>query len=585
MSKKPKTDRGPEPDLLHLHADPAGRGTAATVTVRRGGPDGEVVTCERLDLARGKERQKFIETLRDRLGEDAYLLLDAEVVERDLASLAAGLAAPPKAAPPAEVVELGDGRVVRPERFILPQLSGLTVPRRIVRGGEPVSEWMLYLRWQDGSREAMPLPEVLSVDGERVFFSTRPPEPPPSMLPGWSAASRSEWLAGSTSMPPDEVCRLLLQSFGKYLDLPPESAAGTVAMLTTWVMLTYIFPVFDAVPYLAVGGPAGSGKSRVFELLAQVVLRPLNTSNVSNPALFRSLHAFGGVALLDEAERLRESRSPEVAELLSSLLSGYKRGGCATRCEAAGDGQFVMRHFNVFGPKALACINELPPTLATRCLAVPMFRSPPGSPKPKLRVEADAQRWQSLRDALHILAVEHGSEWLDLPGRQDVVPEMSGRNFELWQPLLSIAAWLEDRGARGLLDLLRKHALLLIESSREASTPPDDEALLRALARAVGSGIAPTAGELLATVSESEPSLFHKWSARAVAAHLKRYGLLSRKANGRHIFDPAPADLRRVQESYGIDLDLPQPDPAPDPIPDQRALRTLRAPERARQGT
>jgi hypothetical protein len=500
-----------------------------------------------------------------------------------MAAMAADLAAPPKAAPPAETVELGDGRVVRPERFILPDVSGLTVPRRIVRGGEPVSEWMLYLRWQDGRQEAMPLPEVLSVGGERVFFSTRPPEPPPSMLPGWSAASRSGWLAGSTSMPPDEVCRLLLQSFGKYLDLPPESAAGTVAMLTTWVMLTYIFPVFDAVPYLAVGGPAGSGKSRVFELLAQVVLRPLNTSNVSNPALFRSLHAFGGVALLDEAERLRESRSPEVAELLSSLLSGYKRDGCATRCEAAGDGQFVMRHFNVFGPKALACINELPPTLATRCLAVPMFRSPPGSPKPKLRVEADAQRWQSLRDALHILAVEHGSEWLDLPGRQDVVPEMSGRNFELWQPLLAIAAWLEDRGARGMLDLLQRHAMLLIESSREAATPPDDESLLRALARAVGSGIAPTASELLATVGEADLSRFRHWSPRTVAAHLGRYGLRSRKCNGRHIFDPATADLLRVQQAYGIDLDLPQPDP--DPTPDQRALRTLRAPERARQGT
>jgi hypothetical protein len=87
-----------------------------------------------------------------------------------------------------------------------------------------------------------------------------------------------------------------------------------------------------------------------------------------------------------------------------------------------------------------------------------------------------------------------------------------------------------------MLDTLRRHALFLIESSREAATPPDDEALLRALARAVSSGIAPTAGELLTTVSESEPSLFHKWSARAVAAHLKRYGLLSRKANGRHIF-------------------------------------------------
>jgi len=318
----------------------------------------------------------------------------------------------------------------------------------------------------------------------------------------------------------------------------------------------------------------------VFELLSQVVLRPLNTSNVSNPALFRSLHGFGGIALLDEAERLRESRSPEVQELLSSLLAGYRRGGCATRCEAAGDGQFVMRYFSVYGPKALAGINELPPPLASRCLPVPMFRSPPGSKKPRLRVEADAARWQMLRDALHILAMEHGSEWLALPARQDVVPEMSGRNFELWQPLLSIAAWLEDRGARGMLDLLRKHSAMLIESSREAATPPDDEALLRALSRAVGNGLAPTASDLLLVVSEADPSLFRNWSPRAVAAHLGRYSLKSKKTNGRHIFDPSTADLLRVQQAYSIDLDMPT-DPTPSNVPDVPYVPR----KRARQGT
>lgn len=584
MSKQKKTSGGAaaqEPERLDLHADSAGKGTTATVTARRGGADGEVVACEKFDLAKGRERQRFIDTLRDRLGDDAFQLLDAEEVERDLAATAADLAAAPKAAPPADVVELGDGRVTRPERLILPGVSGLTVPRRILRGGEPVSEWMLYLRWQDGRREAMPLPEVLSVDGERVFIAPRPPEPPPSMMPGWSAASREAWLAGSPPMPPDQVCRLLIEGFGRYLDLPPETAKGTVAMLACWSMLTYFFGVFDAVPYLAVGGPAGSGKSRVFELLGQVVLRPFITSNVSNPALFRSLHAFGGVALLDEAERLRENRSPEVQELLSSLYAGYKRGGCASRCEAAGDGQFVLKYFNVFGPKAVACINELPPTLATRCLSVQMFRSPPGSPKPKLRVEQDAERWQVLRDALHTLAMEHGSEWLALPTRQDVVPEMSGRNFELWQPLLSIAAWLEDRGARGMLDLLQRHAMLLIESSREAATPPDDEALLRALARAVGSGIAPTAGEILAVVRDAEPSVFKTWREKGVSAHLKRYGIKSRKTNGRHIFDPSPADLLRVQTNYGIDLDLPPPDPTPTNVPYVPQVPR----ERARQGT
>lgn len=582
MSRKqqPAQAKPQEPKMLDLHAEPNGRGTTATVTARRGGADGEVVSCEKFDLAKGRERQKFIEALRDRLGDDAFHLLDEEAVERDLAAMAADLAAPPKAAPPAEVVELGDGRVVRPERFILPDVSGLAVPRRIDRGGEVVSEWMLYLRWQDGRREAIPLPEVLTVGSERVFITPRPPEPPSEWKPAWSTASRAEWLAGSASMPPDEVCRRLIEGFAKYLDLPSETAAGTVAMLACFSLLTYIVPGFAAVPYVAVSGPMSSGKSRILELLQQVVFRPLLTSSTSEAAIFRSLHAFGHTALLDEAERLRD---PEMQGLLANLLAGYKRGGCASRCEQTGDGQITLRHFSVFGCKAFAAINEVPPTLASRCIAVPMFRSPKGSIKPRLRVEQDSELWQQLRDALHILAMEHGSEWLALPTRQDVVPEMSGRNFEIWQPLLGLAAWFEDRGARGLLDLLRNHALLLIEQSREAATPPDDEVLLQALARAVGSGIAPTAGELLATVADAEPSLFRNWTARAVAAHLKRYGISSRKTNGKKFFAPSPADLRRVQESYGIDLDLPQPDPAP--TSDQSALRALRAPERARQGT
>jgi hypothetical protein len=548
-------------DRLDLHAEPTGRGTTFTVTARRGG---EVVACEQFNVAKGKERQRFIDTVRDRLGDDADRLLNADMVERQLAEAAACLAAPPAPPAPVEVVELGDGRVVRPERIILPAISGLAVPRRILRDGEPATDFMLYLQWQDGNREALSMPDVLPVGSEQVFIVPKPTDPPPLMPPGWSAASREAWLAGATSMPPDRMCRLLIEGFAKYLDLPAETAGGTVTMLTCFTVLTYSPSVFSAVPYLSVSGPMGSGKSRILELLQQVVFRPLLTSSTSEAAIFRSLDAFGNTALLDEAERLRE---PEMQGLLANLLAGYKRGGTASRCEATGDGRFLLRHFNVFGPKVFAAINELPATLASRSLAIPMFRSPKNSPKPKLRVDDDAERWQSIRDALHTLALERGSEWLDLPSRQDVVPEMSGRNYELWMPLLTIAAWLEDHGARGLLDSLRNHALLLIESSREAATPPDDEALLRALARAVGTGVPPTASELLATVQAGEPSLFRSWSARGVAAHLKRYGLKSKKRNGRHIFDTAPGDLLRVQEAYGIDLDLDPPDPTPTPPP------------------
>jgi len=246
--------------------------------------------------------------------------------EQQLAEAAAGLAAPPKAAPPAEVVELGDGRVVRPERFILPDVSGLAVPRRVDRGGEVVSEWMLYLRWQDGRREAIPLPEVLPVGSERIFITPRPPEPPPAMLPGWSAASRAEWLAGSTSMPPDEVCRQLIEGFAKYLDLPSDTAAGTVAMLSCWSLLTYLSPGLPAVPYVSVSGPMGSGKSRILELLQQVVFRPLLTSSTSEAAIFRSLHAFGHTA--DAGAACQPARRLQAGRLCLSMRADRRRADC-----------------------------------------------------------------------------------------------------------------------------------------------------------------------------------------------------------------------------------------------------------------
>jgi hypothetical protein len=45
-------------------------------------------------------------------------------------------------------------------------------------------------------------------------------------------------------------------------------------------MLTYVYAAWDAVPYLFVTGPAGSGKTRVFELLGRLVNRPMMSSNM-----------------------------------------------------------------------------------------------------------------------------------------------------------------------------------------------------------------------------------------------------------------------------------------------------------------
>jgi hypothetical protein len=358
------------------------------------------------------------------------------------------------------------------------------------------------------------------------------------------------------------VFAALCERIAYFIDLPPSKAAGITATLALWMMLTYVYPAFDAVPYLYSGGPVGSGKSRVLELLARMVFRPLTTSNLTAACLFRALHNQGGILLLDEAERLRDA-SPDVADINSVLLAGYKRGGKALRLEPAGD-TFKLAEFEVFGPKAIASIAGMPPALASRCIPLTMFRSPPSSVKPRRRLDGDPARWQSLRDDLHRLALENGDTWLDLAQKADVCPEMSGRQFELWQPILALAHWVESSGAEGLLEVVRGHALHTIDDSRDDQLPDTDEVLLRVVSEKVKLGEVFTPGNVLSAAQAKEQVLFQKWSARTVSDRLHRYGIPrpSKHSHGTRLYDGITIDmLLKVQQNYGIDLEISPPSP------------------------
>jgi hypothetical protein len=354
------------------------------------------------------------------------------------------------------------------------------------------------------------------------------------------------------------VFRRLCEQVAYYLDFPAESAAGTTATLALWTTLSYAYPCWPAVPYLWLGGPAASGKSRVLDVLSRLTFRPLSSSNMTAPALFRTLHASGGTLLIDEAERLRSASDPGVAELNSVLLAGYRRGGSATRLEPAGD-TFRPVRFDVYGPKALACIAGLPPTLAGRCVPVAMLRSAADSPKPARRLDADQPRWQRLRDDLHAVALEHGASWYRLASRADVVPTgIAGRNYELWQPLLALAAWLQADGAGGLLRLVQDHATVTVGAARDDAIPEADELLLELLADAVAVGQPPTSSELLSRARSRDEVTFKVWSPKGVTARLKSYGIpCPPKVRGeRRYRDVTPDTLRRIGQRYGIDLRL-----------------------------
>lgn len=514
---------------------------------------GDRVFYERIDVGSFEACQKMLRKAAKFLGfevtgffESLYPRLIEEAKQADTK---ADNEARPLAGQPAEIdVE----NTIRVERFITPDVSGLTVPVAVPIDSQIIKTWRVYIRWTHGGRESRDCFPTLDLsNGRRLWVHPIPGAPPEDMSPGWSRFSRDRWLAGEEAIDPSTVFQGVCRYIADYLDFPKDQAPGHTATLALFIVLTYSAAVFQAVPYLFFWGTAGSGKTRALEVLRELTFRPYLSASPSPALVYRTLHIFGGTLLLDEAEKLKNAtRDPAIQELLAVLQAGYRRGGAANRLEQVGE-TFNPVSFQVFGPKALASIGGPPPVLATRCITIPMLRAGEESPKPKRRIVSD--KAQPLRDALHVLALDHGSEFLELPER-DVCPKgIFGRNWELWQPILSLASWFEDYGAEGLLHLLQEHALRLVEQSQEETVPPSDEVLLRILSEKLNE--TPTPGQILDSAKVREPDLFRGWTARKVSEHLKRYGLRTIKSNGIKIYPRSLAgELQRIENTHGIEL-------------------------------
>jgi hypothetical protein len=528
-------------------------GQKTRVTVCR---DKDVVHIDTINPSSERARKAFIKTLLAKLPTCDPNSIDSVLLRLATTQEQAGTL-------PCDDEELDVSCIHRPELFHTDVISGLAVPSVRLIDGEPACRWVRYLRWADGTRECRPMAAHLAFPcGGRLWLHPTPAAPSIAAPSGWSSSARRAWLNGHPAPNPAMLFRDLSTAFADYLDFPLASAPGTAATLSLWVLLSFAYSAWPAVPYLYVGGPTSSGKSRVFDLLSRLVYRPLSSSNLTGPALFRTIHDRGGTLLFDEAERLRQA-TPDVQDLMSILLAGYKRGGRASRLEPFGE-SFRTIEFEVFGPKAVACIAGLPPTLANRCIQISMFRAGPESAKPKLRLDDDSSRWKRLRDDLHAVALEGGPVFLDLASRIDVCPiGISGRDFELWQPILSLASWVESFGAEGLLELMQNHALATLADNRDDAIPESDEILLEVIANKFRVHDRPTPNEILQAAKDRDPATFEKWIPATVTRRLKSYGIRTpKKTNGIRRFEVCLEELNRIQRSYGIDLGLNETDSA-----------------------
>lgn len=229
----------------------------------------------------------------------------------------------------------------------------------------------------------------------------------------------------------------------------PEGASDAIAV---WALMTYCHEAFRVLPILGIVSPEKRcGKTTLLEALLGFCNKALPASNISSAAVYRAIEKFGPSLLVDEADTFLKSNE----ELRGVLNSGHTRSMSYTlRCE--GDNN-EPKKFSTWGPKAIACIGNLPGTLEDRSILICLKRKAPGESCQKLDVD-----FQQKNDELRQRCRRWCDDHLEALKITKVIVDAHGndRAADNWTPLHIIGevaghGWREriEKSMRLLLNL------------------------------------------------------------------------------------------------------------------------------------
>jgi hypothetical protein len=216
----------------------------------------------------------------------------------------------------------------------------------------------------------------------------------------------------------------------RYLDVSKFDEA----LIAHYVMMTWMFDKFSAVPYLRLLGEPGTGKTRILKIVKHLSYRGIFFGGSSSPAaLFRMQNTFRGTISFDEADFGQADMNSDVMKILNA---GYSRGTPVMRAGSKENG-FKAEAFDVFGPKALANRHRFGDVaLETRCLTIQTSERQIRDEVPVQLPETFYEESLSLRNELLAWRMEHHQT---LKVDSTALRELSPRRAEISTPIYNVS--------------------------------------------------------------------------------------------------------------------------------------------------
>lgn len=315
-----------------------------------------------------------------------------------------------------------------------------------------------------------------------------------------------------------EMANEMEQVVQRFVVLPPHAGVA----IALWVIHAHAHDAFEISPILAIQSPTKRcGKTRLEQVIAALVPRPLMTSNLSSAVLYRGADAFRPTLLVDEGDSFLKLNE----ELRGIINSGHSRSGAQVlRCA---EPKFELRVFSTWCPKVIALIGRLPSTIEDRSVVIPLHRKRRDEAVARLRGDRVQHELEPLRRKAARWAQDHMEH---LTAEDPGIPtSLNDRAADNWRPLIAIADLLGD----GWPEKARRAAVAL--SGAPDDTDEAGEQLIADLQTIFETHGEKLSSEEIVRLLKALPERpWGEWSdgrgftQRALATLLKGFGLESR---------------------------------------------------------
>lgn len=337
-----------------------------------------------------------------------------------------------------------------------------------------------------------------------------------------------------------ELFEMIISTVERFCVLPRHSAP----LVAGWIMHAWAHDAFDISPVLAVTSPEKRcGKSTCLKLVAALSPKAMHSVNISASVLFRVIELHKPTVLIDEADTFLAER-----EEMRGMLNGGHDRQTAFVWRSVGDNHDPTQ-FNVWAPKAVAMIGELPGTLEDRSLVVPLRRKDENEVTERFHIRR-ADELRPIRQMLARWSQDHIDE---LAEAEPVLPDaLDDRAQDNARCICAIA----DLAGGTLKDTIRTGLVELADSRRKDAPASRGVTLLRDVAdileRWKGDRI--TSADLVAELCAIEDGPWEVWAggqpitARMIASLLKPFDVRPTRTTTQRFY--AVTDLRDAVQRY-----------------------------------